>query len=132
MTLLWIAIAGAIGSVGRYLVSLWMLDRFSQPMWGTLTVNFVGSFLIGFLMVLTVNESSKFIAGPEMRAGLTIGFCGGFTTFSTFSQQTLALFEKGDTLLAMLNVGLSVSLCLLGVFLGWVVARTVNGGAPIA
>ena len=132
MTLLWIAIAGAIGSVGRYLVSLWMLDRFSQPMGGTLTVNFVGSFLIGFLMVLTVNESSKFIAGPEMRAGLTIGFCGGFTTFSTFSQQTLVLFEKGDTLLAMLNVGLSVSLCLLGVFLGWVVARTVNGGAPIA
>lgn len=113
VALLWIALGGAAGSVLRALVSFALPARFP---WATLLVNVVGSFLIGWLMT----RLGGLEPGPFVRwhALLVVGFCGGFTTFSTFSWQTLEQMQRGQWLLALGNVLLSVVLCLLGVWSG--------------
>ncbi|MGI9075867.1 MAG: fluoride efflux transporter CrcB [Gemmatimonadaceae bacterium] len=91
----YIAVGGAAGSVSRYLLGTFVQQRTGAtfPL-GTLIINVTGSLLLGFLLRYTFATPA---ASPEMRALLTIGFCGGYTTFSTFSYETLALLEAAST-----------------------------------
>ena len=123
---LWVALGGAIGSLGRYwcsgLMARWVGETFP---WGTLFVNVVGSFLIGLIFTVTGPDGRILInSGP--RQFMLVGVMGGFTTFSSFSLQTLNLMQDGEWLWAAGNVAISVSLCLLGVWLGHNLAVTIN------
>ncbi len=109
--ILLVALGGAGGSVGRYLISKCFEGAFP---WGTLTVNIIGSLFIGFLMGL----SSKDALSPELKLLLVTGFCGGFTTFSTFANESLSMMKVGSVLLMSLYVGVSVVLGILAVYLG--------------
>ena len=116
--LVWIALGGAAGSVARALVGLALPSRFP---WATLLVNVGGSLLIGGLMARLGPAESGTAA--TLRSLLVVGFCGGFTTFSTFSWQTLEQMQKGQWGAAAANVLLSVSLCLLATWLGFRLGR---------
>jgi fluoride exporter len=113
MTYLMVALGGAIGSVLRFWLGALIGTKAGAPFWGTLFVNITGSFLIGLLGNLRENGPGEFD-----RYFLMVGVMGGYTTFSTFSLQTLDLFRAGQPGLAALNVALSTALCLLGVWLG--------------
>ncbi len=118
-----VAAGGAIGASLRYAVGLWTLRAFGPAFpWGTLIVNVVGSFLIACVVEFVATRAG---AGPALRLFLATGVLGGFTTFSAFSLDTLALAERGETGLAFLyvvgSVGLSVGACLAGL----VLARSV-------
>ena len=116
--LLWIALGGATGSIARALIALSLPGRFP---WATLLINVVGSLLIGWLMArLGALEGS---AAASMRNLLITGFCGGFTTFSTFSWQTVDQMQRGQWGAAAANVLLSVALCLLATWLGFRLGR---------
>ncbi|MCR5239970.1 MAG: fluoride efflux transporter CrcB [Prevotella sp.] len=108
--LLLVALGGAGGSVLRYLLSN---INTSFP-WGTLTVNVLGSLLIGLL----VGFVSKGVLSPEMKLLLVTGFCGGFTTFSTFASESFGMMKAGDILLTALYVGASVIIGILAVWSG--------------
>jgi CrcB protein len=126
-TTLWVAIGGAVGSVARYWVALWMLPLSRDLPWGTMLINVVGSFVISFFGTLTV-EHGRY-ASPELwRIAVMVGICGGFTTFSSFSLQTLELLRSGALGHALLNIGLSVTLCLASVTLGYLAGERLNGG----
>ena len=119
MKLLWyVALGSAVGGVMRVLVGSAIQERFTgaYPM-GTFIVNLTGSLILGFLMRYALATPT---VSAEMRALLTTGFCGGYTTFSTFSYETLMLIEAGDyrraSLYAVLSVILSVAGAMLGVF----------------
>lgn len=121
MHLLYIAVFGALGCLSRYAVSGWTYRLAGQALpFGTLAVNVAGSFLIGLIMEASLRSS---LISADLRMGLTIGFLGGFTTFSTFSYETFRLLEEGSFWQAGGNVLLSVGLCLLGTWLGIVAAR---------
>lgn len=121
MQALAIAVGGATGSLLRFWLSsgIYALAGRGFP-WGTLAVNLLGSFLIGFLSVFMLERMS---VGPEVRAGIMIGLLGGFTTFSTFSMETLNLIEQGDLLKAMFNIVVSVVVCVAAAWLGLSLAR---------
>ena len=122
--MLWsIALGSAAGGVSRYLLGLFIQQRtgMSFPI-GTLVINVTGSLLLGFLLRWTLLASDT---TPEVRAMLTTGFCGGYTTFSTFSYETAALLEDGRYGRALLYIGLSVTLSLMGTLAGFQLARTV-------
>jgi len=121
--ILFIAAGGAIGAIMRYAVSngIHMLAGRAFP-YGTLTVNVVGSLLMGVLYILFVERLS---VTPEWRAILLIGFLGAFTTFSTFSMETYNLIENGDMLKAFMNILLSVTVCLLATWIGVVIGREI-------
>lgn len=117
--LLWIALGGALGSVLRALVGhAFGSARFP---WGTLLINAAGSLLIGWLMARV--GSLEPAPAARLQSLLVVGFCGGFTTFSTFSWQTLDQMLRGQWLAAVLNVLLSVTICLLTVWLGYRLGR---------
>ena len=128
--MLWyIAIGSALGGVSRYLLGGWVqrLTGAGFPV-GTLAVNVTGSFLIGLFLRYALDTPTL---TPELRAFLTIGFCGGYTTFSTFSYETLALMEHGQPGRALLYVALSVVLSIGATLLGLLVGRgllPVRGG----
>lgn len=113
--LLWIALGGALGSVLRALAGH-ALSSARFP-WGTLLINAAGSLLIGWLMARLGSLEPE--PAARMQSLLVVGFCGGFTTFSTFSWQTLDQMLRGQWLAAALNVLLSVAVCLLTVWLGY-------------
>lgn len=113
--LLWIALGGALGSVLRALAGH-ALSGTRFP-WGTLVVNVAGSLLIGWLMARLGSLEPQ--PAARMQSLLVVGFCGGFTTFSTFSWQTLEQLLRGQWLGAALNVLLSVTGCLVAVWLGY-------------
>jgi CrcB protein len=125
---IWIAIGGALGSVGRYWLNGIVSAKFGEtfPM-GTLAINVIGSFIIGILAALTVPEGRM---SSETRAFATqllmIGVCGGFTTFSSFSLQTLNLLREREWLYAGGNVLLSVALCLVAVWLGYMLGAMLG------
>lgn len=121
--ILLVAFGGAIGSVARYMTGLAM-TRWLGPSfpWGTMTVNIAGSFAIGFLTELVAR---KFSAPMEMRLLLVVGFLGGFTTFSSFSLDTLALAERGAMLPAFAYVAASVVLSLAAAFGGLALGRSL-------
>lgn len=119
MASLLIAIGGALGSLARYWINIAIVARTGEVFpWGTVLINISGSFLIGLLASLTGPEG-RWAVSPEFRLFMLVGFCGGYTTFSSFSLQTLALFEAGDPIRAGANVLLSVTLCLIAVWLGY-------------
>jgi fluoride exporter len=120
-TLILIALFGAAGCVTRYYLSGWVYALAGRGFpYGTFAVNIVGAFLIGIIMETAVR--STMIPG-NVRAGLTIGFLGGLTTFSTFSYETFRLLEDGEFLIASVNVLGSVAVCLLFTWAGIVAAR---------
>ena len=122
MTPLWIFIAGGAGSVTRYLIGQWVFDRFapSFPV-GTVLVNLIGCFALGVVAHLATAWSWN----PEMRSAIAIGFLGGFTTYSSFNQETMTLFAAGSTAAAIGNVALTLAGGLAAGWLGLVVARQV-------
>jgi CrcB protein len=116
-----IAAGGAVGALLRYWVSTAVYGLLGRGFpYGTLAVNLLGSFLMGFLFVM-LNE--RLAAPPELRAALLIGLLGAFTTFSTFSIETFNLIEQADYLKAMANMVLSVVLCLALAWMGLVLGR---------
>jgi fluoride exporter len=122
--MLWyVALGGAVGSVIRYAVGVAVQNRtgIDFPL-GTLVVNITGCLLLGFLIHYALATPA---ITPEVRALLTTGLCGGYTTFSTFSYETVALIQDGDWRRAALYVGLSVAGSILGVMLGIAGARQV-------
>ncbi len=123
-----IALGGALGSVARYFVALWALPVSRELPWGTITINIAGSFLIGFFGTLTL-QGGRYPAPDWLRLFVMVGFCGGFTTFSSFSLQTLDLLRGDAWGRALTNVAVSVLLCLGSVALGHYTASALNGGA---
>lgn len=121
MQLVYIGIFGGLGCITRFLAAGWTHQFFGRSLpYGTLLVNVVGSFSLGLLMTFGLRST---LLSPELRIGLTVGFMGGFTTFSTFSYETLRLLEEGSFWQAGVNILLNVLLCLLFAMLGVLVAR---------
>ena len=119
---LWIGLGSGLGGMLRYLISGWIASRVGQTFpWGTITVNVIGSFSIGLLAALS--DSQRWIGSPEMRQFLMLGFLGGFTTFSSFSLQTLRLVQDGEWWPAVGNVVGTTALCLLFVLIGYKVGQ---------
>ena len=121
--LVFIAVGGAFGAVLRYGTSLGVYSLLGRGFpYGTLFVNVSGSLLMGVLGVLLLE---RYDIDPEWRAAVLIGVLGSFTTFSTFSIETLNLLEQGDIMRAMMNIILSVLLCLAAVWLGVIIGRQI-------
>lgn len=121
MDYLWIALGSAAGGVSRAWAVNWLAQRLAlAPVWGTVAVNVTGSLVIGFLAAwlwrpAAGDQAARAVAGPL----LMTGFCGGYTTFSAFSLQTLQLAQSQRWWQAGANIMLSLVLCLLAVWLGW-------------
>jgi CrcB protein len=125
---LWVAIGGALGSVGRFWLSGLVASRFGETFpWGTLVINVTGSFVIGLIGAIAVPEGRM---DSQSRAFATqflmIGVCGGYTTFSSFSWQTLRLLQDREWLYAGGNVILSVVLCMIAVWLGYALGSAMS------
>jgi fluoride exporter len=129
ITYLWVALGGALGSVARY----WMTNAVAALTgprfpWGTIAINVVGSFIIGFVAFLTTPIGRVSISF-DVRAFILVGICGGYTTFSAFSLQTLELMRAGHWLEAGGNILLSVVACVLAVWAGYALG-TLFGATP--
>ena len=126
MTYFWVMLGSALGGGARYFVSGLAAQHIGQtfPI-GTLIVNVTGSFVIGFFATLTGPDGRVFV-GTDARQFVMTGICGGYTTFSSFSLQTLSLVRDGEMTLAGVNAVLSLALCLVAVWLGHVAASTLN------
>lgn len=123
----WVGIGGALGSMARYWLTLVAARHMGEAFpWGTLIINIVGSFIIGLFVTLT-GPGGPYIVEPNARLFVAVGLCGGFTTFSAFSLQTLVLMQEGEWLYASGYVLASVALCLLGVWLGYILAQQLSG-----
>ena len=123
---LWVAIGGALGSVARFGLNGLIAARFGETFpWGTIIINVTGSFLIGVLAAYADPDGRVLIA-PGVRQFLMIGVCGGYTTFSSFSLQTLRLAQDREWLYAGGNILLSVGLCLVAVWLGYALGAMFN------
>jgi CrcB protein len=121
-----VAAGGALGTAARYFVSGIVANAFGQTFpWGTLIINVTGSFVIGFFAVLTGPDGRLLVSGTT-RQFVMVGLCGGYTTFSSFSFQTLNLINDGEWLAAGGNIAGSVILCLFFVWLGAVAATALN------
>jgi CrcB protein len=121
-----VAVGGAIGSVCRYWCSGLVARAFGETFpWGTLVVNVSGSFLIGLVAVVT-GPDGRLLWSAAARQHVMVGLLGGFTTFSSFSLQTLSLLEDGEWPAAAANIALSVTLCLLGAWLGALCGALIN------
>jgi CrcB protein len=125
---LWIAVGSALGGVTRVWASVWLARRLGETFpWGTLFVNVTGSFLIGLFFASTASVD-RAIIGPTLRQFFMLGLCGGYTTFSSFSLETLSLFRAGEIARAGCNIGLSVALCLFAVWAGFALGSARAGG----
>lgn len=126
MTYLYVALGGALGSMARFALSGAIARSLHEVFpWGTLIVNVTGCFIIGFFAGLTGPEG-RVLVPPDLRQFVMVGICGGYTTFSSFSLQTLNLARDGDPVRAGLNVIASVTLCLVFVWVGAVAAAALN------
>jgi len=125
---LWVALGGALGSVARFWVNGLVSDKFGATFpWGTLVINVVGSFIIGVIGALALPEGRLDTPSRVFATQfIMIGVCGGYTTFSSFSLQTLNLLREREFLYAGGNVMLSVGLCLIAVWLGWLLGSLFN------
>ena len=119
-----IAAGSVMGGVARYLLSLAIQSGPGLP-WATLFVNVTGSFIIGFYSTLS-GPDGRLFASARQRQFVMTGFCGGYTTFSTFSLETFRLLEGGMAQTALLNIAVSIVTWLLAVWLGHVLASRLN------
>jgi CrcB protein len=115
LRILYIALAGVAGTLARYGLDGWVHGRS-----GTLTVNLAGSFALGFIVRYA---TGSIVITPDLRAALTIGFCGAFTTMSTFSYESMTLLWDGDYARAALYMGGTIVGCLVAVILGTALAN---------
>ncbi len=129
MRLFWVCVGSAVGGGARYLLSSWLTERWGQQLpygavfpYGTLAVNVLGSFSIGCLMYAGAGAA---LLSPTALLALTTGVMGGFTTYSTFSYQTVRALQDGHWMVALVNVVLTTSGCLLACGLGWYGARAI-------
>jgi len=123
LQILAIAGGGALGALGRFWVSSGVYRLLGREFpWGTLAVNVLGSFLMGMLFVLFIE---RLAAGSEFRSAVLVGFLGAFTTFSTFSMETLVLMEEGYLGRAFLNMLVSVLICLIACWGGALLGRSL-------
>lgn len=121
-----IALGGALGTMARFFVSGLVANAFGETFpWGTLIINITGSFVIGFFATLTAPEGRLLVSGT-VRQFVMVGLCGGYTTFSSFSLQTLNLVRDGEWAPAAGNMLGSVAFCMIGVWLGAVSAAAIN------
>jgi CrcB protein len=126
MLYLLVGLGGALGSIARFWLSGLVATHVGETFpWGTLVINVTGSFVIGFFNTLTAPDGRVF-AGGNTRQFVMAGICGGYTTFSSFSLQTLNLARDGEWLRAGGNVTVSVVLCLVAVWLGHLAAAHLN------
>ena len=118
-----ICLGGAAGTGARYLTTVWAAVIFgpSFPA-GTLIVNLAGSFLIGLVMEMSRTTSS---IGPDLRLILTTGFLGGFTTYSAFNEESLAMFRSGASRMAVTNIGVTLIGCLIAGIAGMALGRAI-------
>jgi CrcB protein len=122
----WIMLGGALGTAARFWCSGVVARAFGETFpWGTLIINVVGSLIIGFFATIT-GPDGRIFAGATTRQFVMVGLCGGYTTFSSFSLQTLNLMQDGEWFGAGSNIVLSVVLCLLAVWVGHVLALQFN------
>jgi CrcB protein len=118
-----VALGGLLGAVGRFLFSRWASRTLGAGFpSGTLLINFLGSLLIGFFLVWT---TERVLADPRWRLLVAIGFCGAFTTYSSYAFETLKLYEEGAARLALINVAANNLAALTAVVLGAVIARKI-------
>ena len=123
MQLLIVGAGGAFGAIGRYLLSIWVYSLTGRAFpWGTLAVNLLGSLLMGFLSVWLLERMTL---STEVRALLMVGVLGSFTTFSTFSLETLLLLEQGAVVRAGVNIAVSVITCIFAAWMGVLIARAI-------
>ena len=127
-TVLVVALGGAIGTVARYFAGLAAAPISGTLPWGTILINIAGSFLIGLVGTLTLAHG-RYPVPETARLFVMVGFCGGFTTFSSFSLQTLDLLRAGAMGRAAVNVAVSLLLCLAAVAVGHLAGAALNGGA---
>ena len=121
-----VALGSIVGGVARYLVSVLFLSQFGSGFpWGTLFVNVTGSFIIGFYAALTGPDGRLFVS-PRQRQFVMVGICGGYTTFSAFSLETLRLVQSGNVRGASLNLLISVVGWMTAVWLGHALAARLN------
>jgi len=129
ITWLVVALGSALGGMARYGVGLLAVRLVGASFpWGTLLINVVGSFVIGLFGALTLADGPM-PASAELRVFVMVGICGGFTTFSSFSLQTVDLLQAGETAAVAFYIVASVALCLAGTFLGYWLATRV--GVPL-
>jgi CrcB protein len=120
-----ICLGGAIGTGARYGIALWTAHRYGASFpYGTLLVNIVGSLLLGIIIQLSLATT---LVGPDLRLILTTGVLGGFTTYSTFNYETLALLRDGAWTMAVTNIAITLFGCLVAGVLGIAIARAVAG-----
>jgi fluoride exporter len=117
-----------MGTLARYLISVLAMPVSRELPWGTIAINITGSFIIGFFGTLTLAQG-RYPVSENMRLFVMVGLCGGYTTFSSFSLQTLDLMRGGAIVRATLNVVLSVVLCVGAVAVGHFLAAHLNGKA---
>lgn len=121
-----VAAGGALGSLARWLASTVAAAAFGSGFpWGTLLVNVVGSFLIGLYFTVT-DSDGRFLVSPAARQFVLAGVCGGFTTFSSFSLETVLLAGDSEWLEAALYVGVSIPAWLASVWLGHLIGLRIN------
>lgn len=125
VNIFWIGLAGGIGSIARYLVALFAVRYLGTSLfYGTFAVNLVGSFVMGMVVGLSLTHPAL---SPNLRLILTAGFLGGFTTYSTFNQETLVQLQSGNYQKAFLYIFLTLFLCLAAGYLGWGMGRKISG-----
>jgi CrcB protein len=123
-----VAFGGAIGTLARYLIATLAVPISRDLPWGTIIINITGSFIIGFFGTLTLAQG-RYPVSENLRLFVMIGICGGYTTFSSFSLQTLDLLRSGAIVRASVNIAASVVLCICAVAVGHLIAAQLNGGA---
>jgi CrcB protein len=126
LSYLWISIGSALGGMARYWCSGFVAVRLGETFpWGTIAVNIIGSFVIGFFATIS-GPDGRLLVPSLARQFVMLGLCGGYTTFSSFSLQTLNLVRDGEWLQAAGNIALSVALCLIAVTTGHFAAAGLN------
>jgi fluoride exporter len=126
-----IALGGALGSVGRYWLAVWALPISGTLPWGTILINVIGSFAIGLFGAMTL-DTGRYPLPEVARLFFMVGICGGFTTFSSFSLQTLDLLRGGHVTRAFANIAVSVILCLVAVAIGYAAGGHFGHTAQVA